>query len=121
MPDLLQIGSDWLADQLKANASQSVVYSRGSASNTVQSMIGRTVFEVSSDLGIVERWEARDYLIQAAELAIGAPQRGDQIRETQGSTTYVYEVMAPGNEPAFRFSDPYRKTYRIHTKLVGTE
>ena len=70
---------------------------------------------------IVERWESRDYLIQAADLDLGEPQRGDQIRETQGATIYKYEVMAPGKEPAFRFSDPYRKTYRIHTKLVGTE
>ncbi len=121
MPDLLQTGSDWLADQMKANASQSVTYSRGIASNIVQSTIGRTVFEVSSDLGIVERWEARDYLIQAADLTLGEPRRGDQIRETQGSQTFVYEVLAPGNEPAFRFSDPYRKTYRIHTKLVAME
>ena len=32
------------------------------------------------------------------------------------------EVMppAPGSD-AFRFSDPYRRTIRIHTKHVGTE
>ena len=121
MPDLLQSGSEWLADQFKAHASQSVAYSRGADSTTVLAMIGRTVFETSSDLGIDERWESRDYLIQAADLDLGEPQRGDQIRETQGATTYTYEVMAPGKEPAFRFSDPYRKTDRIHTKLVGTE
>ena len=121
MPDLLQAGSDWLADQLKANASQLVEYARGDASLTVAAVIGRTVFETASDIGIVEQWEARDYLIQAADLTLGEPQRGDQITETQNSTDYVYEVMAPGNEPAYRFSDPYRKTYRIHTKLVATE
>jgi hypothetical protein len=60
-------------------------------------------------------------LIQTADLSLGEPQRSDQIRETQGAKTFVYEVMAPGKEPAYRFSDPYRKTYRIHTKLVGTE
>ena len=121
MTDLLKTGSDWLADQLKASASQSVLYTRGANSIPVTATIGKTVFETSSDLGIVERWESRDYLIQAADLDLGEPQRGDQIRETQGATIYKYEVMAPGKEPAFRFSDPYRKTYRIHTKLVGTE
>jgi len=30
-------------------------------------------------------------------------------------------VMAPGKEPAWRYSDPYRKTLRIHTKHVDTE
>ena len=49
------------------------------------------------------------------------PERGDRIRETQGATTYVYEVMAPGKEPHYRYSDPYRKTLRIHTKHVSTE
>ncbi len=121
MADLLQQGSDWLAERLKATASQSVLYSRGANSNIVLATIGRTVFETTSEIGIVERWEARDYLIQAADLALGEPRRGDQIRETRNGTTYVYEVMAPGNEPAYRFSDPYRKTYRIHTKLVATE
>jgi hypothetical protein len=121
MPDLLHTGSDWLAERLKAYASQSVTYSCGLASFTVPVTIGRTVFEVATDLGIVERWESRDYLVLAADLQTGEPQRGDQIREVQNNTTYVYEVLAPGSEPAFRFSDPYRKTYRIHTKLVGTE
>src|SRR3954466_8485975 len=117
MSDLLQQGSDWLADRLKSVASQSVVFSRGATSNSVSATIGRTLFEATSELGIVERWEARDYLIQAVDLPLGEPRRGDQIREIQNGTTYVYEVMAPGNEPAYRFSDPYRKTYRIHTKL----
>jgi len=31
----------------------------------------------------------------------------------------IYEVMSPGNEPHFRWSDTYRQTLRIHTKHVG--
>ena len=46
------------------------------------------------------------------------PRRGDRIRETQGTTAFVYEVTAPGKEPCWRWSDPYRKTLRIHTKEV---
>ena len=33
----------------------------------------------------------------------------DLIHETQGSNTFVYQVMAPGNEPHYRYSDPFRK------------
>ncbi len=120
MVDLLQTGSDWLSDQLRRHASQSVVYVRGTDVLTVAATIGRTVFETTSDTGLVERSESRDYLIQAVDLVWGAPRRGDQIREAQGDIIYVYEVMAPGKEPAFRFSDPFRKAYRIHTKLVDT-
>ena len=43
------------------------------------------------------------------------------IRETDGGKTYEYEVMAPGNDPCWRWSDDYRRTLRIHTKLIGTE
>jgi hypothetical protein len=43
------------------------------------------------------------------------------IRETQGAKTFIYEVMAPGKEPAWRWSDVFRKVLRIHTKQVGTE
>jgi hypothetical protein len=49
------------------------------------------------------------------------PSRGDIIRETDGDSVYIYEVMAPGSEPAWRWSDDYRTTLRIHTKYVGRE
>jgi hypothetical protein len=49
------------------------------------------------------------------------PERGDAIREQQDGKVYVYEVMAPGKEACWRWSDPYRQTLRIHTKQVGTE
>lgn len=90
---------------------------------SVQAAIGRTTFEVDSGTGVFESYESRDFLISAADLVWGnyhkfQPQRGDRIEEEQGGVTYVYEVMAPGREPAFRFSDTYRQTLRIHTKLV---
>jgi hypothetical protein len=49
------------------------------------------------------------------------PKAGDQIHESVGASVFVYEVMAPGAEPPFRYSDPYRKALRIHTKHVATE
>jgi hypothetical protein len=65
------------------------------------------------------------FLIHAADLVLGGsptlPERGDLIRETQGTKIFIYEVMAPGKEPPWRWSDVYRKLLRIHTKQVGTE
>jgi hypothetical protein len=43
------------------------------------------------------------------------------VLETVGAAVLVYEVNAPGGEPPFRFSDPDRRTLRIHTKHIGTE
>lgn len=125
MADLLETGSNWLEDQRTKHATRTVTYERGIDSAAVSATVGRTVFEVDNGQGVLERIESRDFLMLAADLLLGGspalPQRGDRIRETQGATTYVYEVMAPGKEPEWRWSDAYRKTLRIHTKQIDTE
>lgn len=125
MADLLKVGSDWLEGQRKAHAASAVTYCRGELSVEVQATVGETVFEVDTGQGAIETTEGRDYLILAADLVLGGaevlPDRGDRIKETAGGATLVYEVMAPGDEPPWRYSDPYRKTLRVHTKHVATE
>lgn len=124
MTNLLKTGSDWLEEQRKNHCSTAVTYSRGEDSAEVAATIGRTEFEVAGDYGVIERTESRDFLILATDLVLAgvaaAPQRGDQIRETVGEKVYVYEVMAPGVEPCWRYSDSHRKTLRVHTKHVET-
>ena len=126
MSDLLQVGSDWLAGQLKTHASRPVVYRRGTHAVTVQATVGRTLLKLDDGYGGVRmEWTDRDFLIHAADLVLGGsptlPERGDVIRETQSGKVFVYEVMAPGGEPPWRWSDVYRKVLRIHTKQVGVE
>lgn len=125
MSDLLEASSAWLEDQRTKHLSRTVTYRRGDQSALVAATIGRTVFHVDDQYGAQIRSESRDYLILTTDLVVGAsailPQRGDQVRETVGSKVYVYEVLAPGDEPCFRFSDPYRKTLRIHTKQIDQE
>ncbi|MFH1022122.1 MAG: hypothetical protein V1809_01895 [Planctomycetota bacterium] len=125
MTDLLKQGSRWLEGMRVAHASRPVVYVRGADSVEVSATIGRTIFSLDQGYSVIERVETRDYLVLAADLVIGGvatlPRAGDRIREVEGNKAYVYEVMAPGNEPCWRYSDPYRKTLRIHTKHVATE
>ena len=125
MANLLEQGTAWLADQLKTHASSTVVYQRGAQQVSVSATIGKTEFEIDDGSGVLQRVESRDYLIQPADLQIAGvatlPIAGDRIRETIGTKTYVYEVMGPGNEPHYRFSDPFRRVLRIHTKHVDTE
>lgn len=125
MANLLEAGSSWLADQMKTHASVDVVYERGAEQVAVKATVGKTEFELDDGSGVVVRIQSRDYLIHAADLQLGGaptlPVAGDRIRETQGGTTFVYEVMAPGNEPHYRYSDAFRKLFRIHTKHVATE
>lgn len=125
MSDILEQGSAWLEAQRTRFATRPVVYRRGAASVEVFATIGRTEFQIDNGYGILERIEGRDYLISTADLVLGGtpvlPERGDQVRETVGEQTFVYEVLAPGKEPVWRYSDPYRRTLRIHTKHVATE
>jgi hypothetical protein len=123
--DLLDQASAWLDGMRTKYMARTVTYCRGEESVEVQAAVGRTVFETADAYGVVEHSESRDFLILAADLVLDGqavlPERGDRVRETQDGKTFVYEVMAPGKEPHYRFSDVYRRTLRIHTKQVATE
>jgi hypothetical protein len=123
--DLLAQGAAWLEEQRHQHLTRTVKYERGAESVELAVTIGRTEFEQADEYGVVRRTESRDFLVRTQDLVIGGaqvlPKAGDRIRETDGATAYVYEVMAPGSEPPYRYSDPYRLTLRIHTKHVGTE
>jgi hypothetical protein len=129
MADLLQKGLSWLDDQRHAHMTQTVLYVRDTenASYVVELLatIGRTDFEQVDEFGIVHKLQSRDFLIRATDLVLNneltLPKAGDRVRETVGTQTFVYEVMAPGAEPPWRYSDPYRQTLRVHTKHVSTE
>lgn len=125
MVDILETGSNWLQSQRSKYATRDVTFQRDTDTVIVAATIGRTEFEIDNGHGLLERTESRDFLVSALDLVLGGsqvlPKRGDLIRETQDAMTYVFEVTAPGTEPAWRFSDPYRKTLRIHTKLIEKE
>lgn len=125
MGDLLEQGSAFLEDQRHRHMSRTVVYLRGAEAKELQATIGRTEFEQADDAGLIHRTESRDFLIRTADLELGAgsilPRAGDRVRETVEGTVFVYEVNAPGGQPPFRYSDPYRRTLRIHTKHISTE
>jgi hypothetical protein len=124
--DILSRGMSWLTDQLSTHVSTSITYRRDLESITVGATFGRTLLKLEDDYGAIRmEWTDRDFLVPAAALVLGGsaavPLRGDLIRETRGATTFVYEVMAPGKEPVWKWTDPFRNMRRIHTKLVATE
>lgn len=101
------------------------MYQRGSDAVELAATIGKTEFEQADEFGAIHKIESRDYLALTTDMVLSGvqtlPKGGDRVRETDGAKTFVYEVMAPGGEPPFRYSDPYRRTLRIHTKHVATE
>lgn len=114
----------WLGALRKTNASSQVVYRRGDEAVTLSATVGKSEFDLVDGGGGVIRAEMRDYIVQASDLVLAGqmtlPQDGDQIEETIGDQTIIYDVVGPGGEPAWRFSDPWRSTLRIHTKAAAT-
>jgi hypothetical protein len=126
--DLLDRGAAFLDTQRHQHLSRPVLYRRGTDETEVQATIGKTEFEQVDDVGgagLIYRVESRDFLLRASDLDLGAgpvlPRAGDQVRETVGTSVFVYEVNAPGGQPPWRYSDPYRRVLRIHTKHIATE
>jgi hypothetical protein len=123
--DLLENAAGWLGGMRAKYLSRTVTYQRDTDSVDVAATVGKTEFQIDSGYGVIETFQSRDFLIAAAGLVLDdqavLPEPGDRITETQGEQTFVYEVMAPGNEPCWRYSDVYRQTLRIHTKQVGVE
>jgi hypothetical protein len=122
MADLLGRASDWLESQRTRFATRLVIYQRGDQQADVAATVGKTVFDLDDGAGaVVIREESRDYLILTADLPFGLPERGDRIGEAQGGQTFIYEVVGPGHEPCWRYSDPNRKTVRVHTKQTDID
>jgi len=122
--DMLADGLAFLSEALLANASKSVVYSRGAASVTLQAIIGSSLLRLTDGQGgsFIERTD-RYYLFAPGDLVLNSvtttPQRGDRIAETTAGAATVYEVMPPDGEPPWRYSDPHRNLYRVHAKRVS--
>ena len=125
MPDLLEQGLAWLEDQRHRHMTRTVTYRRGGEEVSLAATIGRTEFEQVDEYGAIHKTQSRDFLVRTADLVLDGvrtlPLAGDQIREADGNPTFVYEGMAPGDQPPRRHSDPYRQALRIHTKHVATE
>lgn len=123
--DLLERGNSFLDEQRHHHMTRTVTYERGASSVELQATLGETTFEQADEYGIVQKIESRDFLLRTTDLVLDSeqtlPKSGDRIRDTQGAQVFVYEVSAPGSEPPFRYSDPYRTALRIHTKHIATE
>ncbi len=129
MTDILRTASDWLGRMFQQHASRSVIYSRDSDAVEIKASVGRTIAEVTTNLGISIEIESRDFIFPADQLVLGdgqvEPQAGDRITELQDSVEYVYEVMplgktlpVGGESACFRYCDADHSMLRVHTKQV---
>lgn len=119
MADLLRQGSQWLEDMRTAHASSPVEYRRSPDTYTVNATFGQTSFEVADESGLTIGSHVWDFLILADAFGQEGfePEPGDVI----AANGRRYEVMNLSGDGCWRWSDPYRQTYRIHTKDIGAD
>ena len=96
--------------------SKEVTYRHGTETVVVRAVPGTAAFRAENEYGRWVRIQVRDFIVQDGQFAF-FPERGDVI-EFAGRE---FEVLAPNDEPVWRWSDPYHTAMRIHTKLIGGE
>lgn len=115
----------WLAEQLRAHASETVTYTRGAESIEVPAVLGRKLLRIADETGIRVEWTDMDFLIGADDLVINGervePARGDVVQVADVYDTISFEVRPFGDEPAWRWADPHKSMYRIHAKHIDTD
>jgi hypothetical protein len=120
MADMLQDGLEFLRDELIANASSSITYTRGDDDLELTAVYGRTEFDVISDGGMT-RFISRDFIINAAELlfssAVVLPRKNDVITATVAGTEKIFQVLEVNGHCYSR--DAHGVMLRVHTKEVG--
>lgn len=120
MGDLLRQGSQWLERMRTAHCASPVEYRRPPEAEMrhVQATFGRTAYEIADESGLTVGSHVIDFLIRADALPGLEPEPGDVI----AADGRRYEVMALGEDVrGWRWSDPYRTTYRIHTREIGAD
>jgi len=98
----------------ETHCSSPVEYRRPPDAVTVNATYGKTDFEVADESGLTIGSHVWDFLVLADALELD-PEPGDVI-VADGRR---FEVMNLGGDGCWRWSDPYRHTYRIHTKDIG--
>lgn len=112
---LLEEAASWLAAECRSALAVKIRWiPRHGVERTVDAVVGRTVFRAEGEYGVTVRTESRDFIVTSDQMP-EEPMKGDMV--VWGSM--AYEVLAPGGEPVWRWSDGYRNARRIHTKEAG--
>ena len=116
--NMMRSGLAWLNRQRDAFCAETVEYIHyeGEIPFAVRlnATRGRTIFRAEDGYGIVTRVQSVDFIVSASDLVM-MPEKGDEIV----FDGLRYEVLAPNNEPVWRYSGNGEEMVRIHTKCVG--
>lgn len=122
---LLNNLGEWLGGMLQAGAGVSVSYARAAGGSALAPTVwvGRSALGTDTTAPRYMQWGERDYLVLASDLTVSGaavePRIGDRLTETINGVSHVFEVCSDGAGEHWRWSDPGRTMYRLHTKRVS--
>ena len=118
--DMLRSASNWLNKQRAENLSEPILLQHYNGEEkdgvpvSLKATRGRSLFRVEDRYGITIRVHSTDFIIPSDDL-VRFPAKGDEII----ADGRVYEVLAPNDEPVWRWSGNYKEAIRVHTKDMG--
>jgi len=117
MPNMLKRGQSFLADKQEAHTSEQITYHSGADSfGPFAATMGRSDVDLSEGGNIEAIATVFDFLFRVSEIP-HTPRTGDRIVH-DGQVYELFEDIAGGS---WRYSDPYRIRYRVHTQRLGTD
>jgi hypothetical protein len=116
MNNCMSLAEKYIAEMREKYCSVKIDYiSQGGNTvfNGISATLGRTLFKSNNDYGVDIISHGRDFIIKANAIST-TPSLGDIIL-CNGKR---YEVLAPNDEPVWRYSGSSNESLRIHTKEV---
>jgi hypothetical protein len=111
----LENAASALWSALQPAAGESVAYSQGGTTVTATALPGSSPIVAETLDGTIRTDKSQDFVFKSADLLGLVPQRGDTI--TWGNR--VFEVIQPGGDRQYYFSDPYQYMIRVHCKEIS--
>lgn len=104
---------------IRSLAGGPITYHAGSATIPIALAVeGSTAYDSEDSEGVKVTARSVDFLLPVADLVVGdqavEPTAGHWIEKGAKK----FEVLPLGQEPCYRYSDPNRSEYRVHTKEI---
>lgn len=118
MPNFLKNAEAWLDATLAASDGETVTYSRGIPNVSLTAVLGATPTGFDLGNGILQTWQTQDFLIAETDLELSGHEVKPAVGDEVTSDGVVFRVCNATDGRCWRFTDPHRRTLRIHTKEV---
>lgn len=123
MANLLEQAQATLMSSMLTHAGTAVTYRRGGVSVVLDAVKGKSDIEIAGTDGGQTLVQSIDWIVKPEDLVLDGsqvtPERGDIVELTAGGKVVQHSVLSIPGEPGWRYTDPYRKGLRIHTKVVS--